>query len=200
VPSPDPVTFATPAAWREWLRRRHAKAGEIVVRCFRTSASEQGLTYAQALDEALCYGWIDGVRRRIDEVSFSVRFTPRRPRSVWSRVNVDHVERLTKEGRMTRAGLNVFAAREERRTGIYSFEQRPKTLPPEYQQRFRVNRQAWTFFQKQAPYYQRTTTHWVMSAKREETRDRRLMTLIECSARLERIPLLARPPKSKPNA
>lgn len=171
-----------------------------MVRCFRTSASSRGITYAQALDEALCYGWIDGVRRRIDEVSFSVRFTPRRPRSVWSRVNVDHVERLTKEGRMTKAGLAAYAAREDRRTGIYSFEQRPQTLPPEYRKRFRVNRQAWTFFQKQPPYYQRTTTHWVMSAKREETRERRLAILIDCSARLERIPLLAPPARSRPNA
>lgn len=198
VPPHAPVTFATPAAWRDWLHQHHAETGEIVVRCFRTSASDHGLTYAQALDEALCYGWIDGVRRRIDEVSFSVRFTPRRARSVWSRVNVDHVKRLTKEGRMTTAGLNAFAARDERRTGLYSFEQRPATLPPEFQARFRRDRRAWTFFQKQPPSYQRTSTHWVMSAKREETRDRRLATLIECSARQERIPLLARPSKPTP--
>lgn len=189
----DPVTFRTADAWRRWLQRYHATATEIIVRCFRTSTADRGITYAQALDEALCFGWIDGVRRSLDDASFSTRFSPRRPRSIWSRVNVAHVQRLTKEGRMTAPGLAAFAARQDDRTGVYSFEQRPSELPPAYARRFRKQREAWAFFAQQPPYYRRVCTHWIMSAKRDETRERRLATLIDCSARKQRIPALAKP-------
>jgi uncharacterized protein YdeI (YjbR/CyaY-like superfamily) len=162
-----------------------------VLRCFKTHAADQSVTYAQALDEALCFGWIDGVRRRVDDDSFSVRFTPRRPRSIWSRVNIAHVERLTNAGRMRKPGLAAFEARTEERTGVYSFE-RPATLAPAYARIFRTNAAAWLYYQAQAPWYRRTTTHWIMSAKREDTRAKRLASLIDCSARGTTIPELTR--------
>lgn len=179
----DAVSFRTPAALRAWLRTHHQTSTELLLRCYKVHAAEQGVTYKQALDEALCYGWIDGITRRIDADSYCVRFTPRKPRSIWSRVNVAHVERLKKAGRMTKAGLAAYEARDERRTGIYSFEQKPVALPPAFEKRFRANEAAWAWYQDQAPWYRRTTAFWVMSAKREETRERRLASLIDCSAR-----------------
>lgn len=152
-----------------------------------------GITYAEALDEALCHGWIDGVRRAVDAGSYSVRFTPRKAKSIWSLVNVRHAERLIQEGRMTAAGQKAFDARDASRTGVYSFEQKATALSPAYQRRFRANRAAWRYFEQEAPWYRRTSLHWVMSAKKEETRERRLATLIECSADAVRIPPLRRP-------
>jgi uncharacterized protein YdeI (YjbR/CyaY-like superfamily) len=165
-----------------------------VVRCHKTHAADRGITYAEALDEALCFGWIDGVRRSVDGDTFSVRFTPRKPKSTWSRVNVAHVERLIQTGRMAEPGLAAFASRDDRRTGVYSFERRRATLGPAYTREFRANAAAWAYFQQQPPWYRRTSTHWVMSAKREETRVRRLATLIACSARRKAIPPLTRKP------
>jgi uncharacterized protein YdeI (YjbR/CyaY-like superfamily) len=193
--SPDPLfaltSFRTPAAFRAWLTRNHAKATELVLRCFKTHATDQGVTYTQALDEALCSGWIDGVRRRVDDDSFSVRFTPRRPRSIWSRVNIAHVERLTKAGRMRKPGLAAFEARTDARTGVYSFE-RQATLAPAYARIFRANAAAWSSYQARAPWYRRRTTHWIMSAKRDATREKRPASLIDCSARGTTIPELTR--------
>jgi uncharacterized protein YdeI (YjbR/CyaY-like superfamily) len=186
------ATFRTPAEWRAWLRRHHRTATELVVRCAKVHASHRGIGYAQALDEALCYGWIDGIRRSLDADGFSVRFTPRRPRSIWSRVNIAHVERLIRAGRMTKAGLAAFAAREEGRSGIYSFERGPTTLSPKYAKAFRSNPAAWAYYQGRPPGYRRTCTHWLMSAKREETRAKRLATLIACSAAHTLIPPLRR--------
>jgi uncharacterized protein YdeI (YjbR/CyaY-like superfamily) len=188
-----PTHFKTPAAFRAWLRKHHNTASALVLRISKTHAADSGITYAQALDEALCYGWIDGVRRRLDAESFSVRFSPRKPRSIWSRVNVLHVERLMQAKRMTKAGLAVFEAREEGRTGVYSFEQRPTELTSAYCQRFQATKPAWTYFQHEAPWYRRTSSYWVLSAKREDTRLRRLETLINCSAASLRIGPLRRP-------
>jgi len=188
-----PTHFKTPAAFRAWLRKHHNAASALVLRISKTHAADSGITYAQALDEALCYGWIDGVRRRLDAESFSVRFSPRKPRSIWSRVNVRHVERLMQAKRVTKAGLAVFEAREEGRTGAYSFEQRPTELTSAYCQRFQATKPAWTYFQHEAPWYRRTSSYWVLSAKREDTRLRRLETLINCSAASLRIGPLRRP-------
>ena len=187
-----PVSFATPALWRAWLRKNHRSASEILLRIARVHAARTGITYAQALDEALCYGWIDGVRRSLDADGFSIRFSPRKPRSIWSRVNIRHARRLIAAGRMTRAGLAAFEARKADRTAVYSFEQRPAELPPPLKRRFRLNGNAWRYFQKEAPWYRRTSTHWILSAKREETRLKRLETLIACSAEGVRIPPLRR--------
>ena len=188
MPTSAPRAFRTPAAFRAWLTKHHRTTPELVVRLYRLEFASRGITYGPALDEALCFGWIDGVRRRLDEVSFSIRFTPRKPRSIWSRVNVAHVERLTGAGRMTEAGRAAFAARTEARTGIYSFERAAVELAPEYARRFRANRAAWAYWQAQPPGYRRLNVFRVMSAKRAETRERRLDTLIACSARQARIP------------
>jgi uncharacterized protein YdeI (YjbR/CyaY-like superfamily) len=191
---PAPLkSFRSPAAFRAWLARHHGTAAELLLRCYKVAAAHRGVTYAQALDEALCYGWIDGVRRSVDDVSFSVRFTPRKPRSTWSRVNVAHVKRLLQAGRMAQSGLAAFEAREEERTGVYSFERKAMQLSPAYAKRLRADRAAWAYFEEEAPWYRRTTVYFVMSAKKEETRIRRLEMLIACSRRGVRIPPLKRP-------
>jgi len=193
-----PKAFRTPAAFRAWLERHHATATELEVRLFKVHAARRGITYAQALDEALCFGWIDGVTHSLDEDSYRQRFTPRKPRSTWSRRNVEHVERLMKAGRMAPPGLAAYAARDEQRTGIYSFEQERPELAPAYLKAFRANAAAWTRYEQQAPGYRRMTAHWVMSAKKEETRARRLAILIDCSARGRKIPPLDPRPGAAP--
>ena len=188
----QPTTFASGGAFRTWLRRHHRTAGELLVRCFKTHAKERGLTYAEGVDEALCFGWIDGVRRRLDDESFSVRFTPRKPQSIWSVVNIRKAQALEAAGRMAPAGLEAFAARKPRAARPYSYESKPGALDPAFERRFRRDRLAWKFFQSRAPWYRRTSIFWVMEAKREGTRERRFQTLLECSARGEAIPLLRR--------
>jgi uncharacterized protein YdeI (YjbR/CyaY-like superfamily) len=189
-PDNAPKAFRTPAAFRAWLEKNHATAAELEVRLFKVHAARRGITYAQALDEALCFGWIDGVIHRLDEDSFRQRYTPRRPRSTWSRRNIEHVERLKKAGRMTPAGLAAYEAREAQRTGIYSFEQERPELTPAFLREIRANAAAWKHFQAQAPGYRRLMAHWVMSAKKEATRARRLGILIDSSARGRKIPPL----------
>jgi uncharacterized protein YdeI (YjbR/CyaY-like superfamily) len=194
------TTFTSRQEFRKWLEANHATAREVLVRCYKTHAKEKGLTYREALDEALCFGWIDGVRRAVDEESFSNRFTPRRARSKWSRVNIQRAQELESEGRMTPAGRAAFAARSASSSRRYSFEEKPSTLDPASEKVFRANKRAWTFFQAQAPWYRRTSCFWVMDAKREETRARRLSELIACSARGEPIKPLDRRPKSGSSA
>jgi uncharacterized protein YdeI (YjbR/CyaY-like superfamily) len=192
TPKKAPKTFRTPAAFRAWLEKHHAKAKELEIRLFKVHAAHRGLTYAQALDEALCFGWIDGVVHRLDEDSFSQRYTPRKPRSTWSRRNLAHVERLKEAGRMMPAGLAAYEAREAQRSGVYSFEQERPELSPAYLKAIRANRAAWAFFQGQAPGFRRLMAHWIMSAKKEETRAKRLGILIDSSSRGRKIPPLER--------
>ena len=187
--------FRTPAGFRAWLARHHADTAELMVRCYKAGAAARGMTYPQALDEALCFGWIDGVRQSVDEISFSTRFTPRRPNSIWSRVNLKRAEALRDAGRMTPPGLAALEARDESRTGVYSFERDAVELAPAYRKRFRAEKAAWTYFEGEAPWYRRLTAFFVMSAKREETRLRRLELLIACSRQGRRIPAAARDPK-----
>jgi uncharacterized protein YdeI (YjbR/CyaY-like superfamily) len=182
-----PKFFNSRERFREWLERHHASAKEILVGFHKKNSGKKSITYAEALDEALCFGWIDGVRRNFDETSYTIRFTPRKPRSIWSLVNVRHVERLQKEGRMHPAGTAAFERRTPERTGIYSFENRPRELSAEFQKEFRKNKPAWEFFQKQPPGYKRLMSFWVMSAKKDETRMARLKRLIESSAKRERV-------------
>jgi uncharacterized protein YdeI (YjbR/CyaY-like superfamily) len=185
-----PKFFTSPAQFREWLEKNHSTATELLVGFHKKGSGKKSITYSEALDEALCFGWIDGVRRSLDETSYTIRFTPRKPRSIWSLINVRHVERLQKQGRMHSAGLAAFAQRDPKRTGIYSFENRPRELSPEYQKEFAKHKTAWQFFQAQPPGYKRLMTYRVMEAKKEETRLRRLQQLIESSAKGERIGLL----------
>jgi uncharacterized protein YdeI (YjbR/CyaY-like superfamily) len=177
-----PKFFRTPEAFRRWLSTHHDKDTELWVGFYKVASGKGGMVYKQALDEALCYGWIDGLVRRVDEASYAQRFTPRRPRSHWSLVNIKRVKELIAEGRMQPPGLAAFEAREASLSGTYSFEQaeqqKPVTLGPEYERRFRADGEAWAFFSAQAPSYRRAVTWWVVSAKREETRERRLAQLI----------------------
>jgi len=186
-------SFRTPAAFRSWLAKNHDTVTELLLRCYKVAAAHRGVTYAQALDEALCYGWIDGVRRSVDQISFSVRFTPRKPRSTWSRVNIAHAQRLTQAGRMAQPGLAAFHVREGEPTGVSSPERNAMKLAPAYARRFRADAVAWAYFEAEAPWYRRTSIFWIMSAKQEQTRVKRLETLIACSRRRVRIPPLRRP-------
>lgn len=178
-----PKFFSTPAQFRRWLEKNHDRADELLVGFHKKETGKKSITYPEALDEALCYGWIDGVRKRLDETSYTIRFTPRKPKSIWSLVNVKHVERLTKEGRMAEPGLEAYARRDPKRTGIYAFENEPREFSPEYEKKFRANKPAWEFFQREPPSIRRTCIFWVMSAKKEETRLRRLEQLIDSSAK-----------------
>ena len=183
----QPKFFTSPEQFRQWLERNHDRAAELLVGFHKKSVGKKSITYAEALDEALCFGWIDGVRKSFAETSYTIRFTPRKPRSIWSNVNVRHVERLKKAGRMQPPGLEAYERRDAKRTGIYSFENRPKELSPEYEKTFRQNKAAWKFFQEQPPGYKRLMVFRTMSAKKQETRLRRLQQLIESSEKGERL-------------
>ena len=185
--------FASATELRRWLRQNHTRAAELWVGFYNKQAGRGGVTYPAALDEALCHGWIDGLRKRVDDQSYTIRFTPRRPRSIWSNVNLRHVERLKKLGRMRAAVLAAFAARTAARSGIYSFEQRPRELPAALKRTFRANRGAWNFWQAQPPGYRRTVVWWVISARQDTTRQRRLAALIALSAAGKRLDFLAPP-------
>lgn len=179
----DPIFFSSADAWRAWLEEHHERESEVFVGLHKKVVDRAAMSWSEAVDEALCFGWIDGVRRRIDERSHSIRFTPRRPRSTWSAVNIDKAERLTAAGRMRPAGLRAFRARSEERSRIYAFEQGAVELPPDALRRLRANAGAWSFWASRPPGYRRLAAWWVISAKRAETRERRLQTLIEdCAA------------------
>ncbi len=181
--APRPKFFATPAAFRAWLEQNHAARTELWVGYYKKASGRGGMVYREALDEALCYGWIDGLVKSIDAGRYMQRFTPRRLGSIWSNINVAHVARLSAAGRMQPAGLAAFAARQASKTGIYAFEQRPEKFPATLEKIFRANRIAWIFWQTQPPGYRRTAIWWVISAKQEATRERRLARLISfCSA------------------
>lgn len=190
---PEPIFFATPEEFRAWLQEHHQTVDEVLVGFYKVKTGIPSMTWSQAVDEALCFGWIDGRGKRIDDKSHTIRFTPRRPGSNWSAVNVAKVAKLTQEGRMRPAGIAAFEKRREDRTAVYSFEQdEPAAFSPEQEAAFKSNPAAWEFFQSQAPWYQRTATHWVISAKRQDTRDRRLATLIEDSAAGRRLKMFDR--------
>ncbi len=180
-----PVAFAGPAEFRAWLVKNHATVTELNLRLAKVGA--KGLTYREALDEALCFGWIDGVRRAFDASTFIQRFSPRKAKSAWSTVNIKRYRELEAEGRVRPPGPKAFEARVKSR---YSFESPPSVLPPFFVRRFKANARAWAFFTGQAPWYQRTCTHWIMSARQAETRERRLDRLIALSARGEGPPPL----------
>ena len=181
---PDaPTFFARPAELRAWLERHHADRRELLVGFYKKGSGRPSITWPQSVDEALCFGWIDGVRRSLGEEAYTIRFTPRQARSTWSLVNVNRAGELIAEGRMTPAGLAAFEARSADRTAIYSHERRrAAVLEPEQEARFRAAAEAWEWFQARPPSYRRAAIHWVTSAKRAETRERRLRALIEDSA------------------
>ena len=179
----EPIYFSSPAEFGAWLEQHHESETEVFVGYWKRATGKPSLTWSQAVDEALCHGWIDGVLRRVDGERHAQRFTPRKPASNWSAVNVAKVERLRAEGRMRPAGEAAFARRRPEKSGVYSYEQRHKAaFEPEHEERFRANATAWDFWSASPPSYRRMATWWVVSAKRPETRERRLATLIEDSA------------------
>jgi len=186
-----PVFFADREAFRAWLDEHHATASELWMGLYKQGSGRPSITWPEAVDEALRFGWIDSVRQRIDDESYMNRFTPRKPTSNWSAVNVRRVEELTKQRRMRAAGLKAFRERRVDKTATYSYEQRREAkLDPAQDRRFRSKQEAWEWFQTQPKGYRTTAVYWVMSAKRPETRERRLTTLIEDSENGRRVPPL----------
>jgi uncharacterized protein YdeI (YjbR/CyaY-like superfamily) len=175
------IFFKSAAECRRWLERNHDKIAEQWFGFYKKSSGKRGVTYKEALDEALCFGWIDGLKKTVDESSYTFRFTPRRSKSVWSLVNTKRAEELSKLGRMKPPGLKAFAARDPARSGIYSFENEARKLSPSCEREFKAHKEAWKFFQAQPPGYRRTASFWVMSAKQEATRLRRLARIISDS-------------------
>lgn len=190
---PTPVFFPTPSKFRAWLKKYHASQQELWVGFYKKCSGKPSIAWPESVDEALCFGWIDGLRKSIDEVSYMIRFTPRKPRSTWSAINIKRAQELHAAERMSAAGLEAFAKRSDDRSAIYSYEQRKSAkLEAADEKKFRANQAAWSFFQSQPPSYRRVATYWVTSAKKEETRTRRLGILIDCSARGEAIGPLKR--------
>jgi uncharacterized protein YdeI (YjbR/CyaY-like superfamily) len=190
----EPTFFATPDELRAWLEEHHASEDELLVGFYKKGSGRPSITWPESVDQVLCFGWIDGVRRRVDDTSYTIRFTPRKARSTWSAVNVKRAGELIELGLMRPAGLAAFEQRADDRTAIYSYEQRKHAeLDPDQERRFRANARAWTWFEAQAPSYRRAATHWVVSAKKPETRKRRLERLIGDSAAGRTVPPLTRP-------
>jgi uncharacterized protein YdeI (YjbR/CyaY-like superfamily) len=174
--------FPTPAKWRAWLKTNHAKKQELWVGFYKKGSGEPSITWPESVDQALCFGWIDGLRKSIDDERYMIRFTPRKPTSVWSAINIRRVAELEREDQMTEAGRKAFALRRENRSGIYSYEQRADKLDPKIEKQIKANPAAWKFWRAQTPSYRKTVGWWLVSAKQEETRLRRLDRLIEDSA------------------
>jgi uncharacterized protein YdeI (YjbR/CyaY-like superfamily) len=195
----SPTFFATPEQWRAWLSQHHANTPELWVGFYKAQSGRPSITWPQAVDEALCFGWIDGQRRSVDSSSYAIRFTPRRAGSNWSAVNVARVRAMTKEGRMRPEGLKAFEARAAEKTGVYSYENRQMAeLNSAEEKRFKAQTKAWAFFKAKAPSYRSAAVWWVVSAKRPETRQKRLSTLIEDSAHGRTVKPLTRPKPKKP--
>jgi uncharacterized protein YdeI (YjbR/CyaY-like superfamily) len=187
-----PTFFRSAAEFRSWLKQHHAKAAELHVGFHKRKSGKPSITWPEAVDQALCYGWIDGLRRSIDDTSYVIRFTPRRPGSVWSTVNVQRVKELDRLGKMRAAGLKAFKALKTSK--VYSYEQRHTAALSRADERmFRADKKAWTFFQDQAPWYRRMAIWWIVSAKKQATRHRRLAKLMECSRQRQIIPPMGKP-------
>jgi len=193
MPDAEARYFSSPAEFRQWLRANHAKATELLVGFHKQHTGRPTLTWPESVAEALCFGWIDGVRRRVDDARYTIRFTPRKATSIWSAVNIALMETLIAEGRVQPAGLRAFERRREARSAIYAYEQRQAaTLAPEMEREFRANHAAWRWFESAPAWYRRNTLWWVVSAKRPETRARRLAELIAASAEGRTIARLTR--------
>lgn len=175
--------FKTPAAFRKWLENNHEKKQELWVCYYKKDTGKSSITWPESVEQALCYGWIDGLRKSIDHESYKIRFTPRKPNSIWSTTNINTVEELIKNELMQPAGIEAYKKKKVDKSRVYSFEQNKEDikLPAEYEKEFKKNKMAWRNFNNMAPYYKRTAIWWVISAKREDTQKRRLQTLIEDS-------------------
>ncbi len=183
-----PIYFETPAEFRAWLEQNHARTEALLVGFSKKGTGQPSMTWPESVDEALCFGWIDGVRQSVDANRYTIRFTPRKAGSVWSSVNIGRVQVLLDQGRMQPAGIAAFEKRRENRSGIYSHEQPSVAIPEPYLGIFRGNASAWEFFQNQPASYRKAASWWVVSAKQEKTRLTRLEKLVFCSAHAERLP------------
>jgi uncharacterized protein YdeI (YjbR/CyaY-like superfamily) len=189
-----PRFFATPEAFRAWLEEYHEREAECLVGFYKKASGRASITWPESVDEALSFGWIDGKRKTIDDVSYTIRFTPRKASSNWSAINVKRMAVLIAQGRVRPMGLAAFEKRAPEKTGIYAYENRKSAkLDPEAEREFRRNKKAWAYFQAEAPSYRHQAIWWVITAKRAETRRSRLATLIADSARERRIPHARRP-------
>jgi len=182
-----PTFFRTQASFRKWLEKNHDKAKELLVGFYKVNSGKQSMTWSESVDEAICFGWIDGLRRSINQESYSIRFTPRRPGSIWSAINIKKVDDLSKKGLMFPSGLVAFEKREEKKSAIYSYEKAPENLSDDFSKKFKSNKKAWKFFESMAPSYQLTAIHWVMNAKQEGTKLKRLDELIKDSEAGEKL-------------
>lgn len=187
-----PIFFPKQSNLRTWFEKNHEKEKELLIGFYKKDSGKPSITWSESVDEALCFGWIDSIRRSIDEISYSIRFTPRNPKSIWSAVNIQKVKNLTKLGLMKPAGIEAFKKLDQNKSSIYSFEQRAITFDKKYESIFKRNKKAWKYFSSQVPSYKKPVIHWVMSAKQEETRLRRLNILISDSAQLQKIAPLRR--------
>ena len=183
-----PKFFRNQAMFRRWLEKNHNKKDELLIGYYKKSSGRPSITWEESVDEALCFGWIDGIRRSLDEISYTIRFTPRRNDSNWSTKNINRVEELIALKLMHNAGLAAYKSRKDEKSSTYSFEQRIVKLDKKYEAVLKKNKKAWKYFQSQVPSYRRPVVHWIMSAKQEQTRLKRLKTLIECSEAGEVIP------------
>ena len=182
-----PTFFAKQADFRKWLTKNHTKKTELLVGFYKVSSGRPSITWPQSVDEALCFGWIDGVRKNIDVESYSIRFTPRKPTSIWSAINIKKMGELDKLGLVKPEGREAFQRRTESKSKIYSHENEIAQLTPSFEKKFKANKAAWQYFTTQAPSYQKVIKHWIMTAKQETTRTSRLQTAINTSAEGRRI-------------
>lgn len=179
--------FETQDGFRKWLESHHEKETELIVGFYKVDSGKPSMSWSQSVDQALCFGWIDGVRKSIDKESYSIRFTPRRNTSNWSAINIKKIEDLTKAGLMKPAGLKAFSLRKENKSEIYSYENGTIFLDSNYEIQFRENKKAWDFFMKQAPSYRKAIMRWIMSAMQEKTRQSRLEKTIKESEQQKRV-------------
>lgn len=183
--------FPTPNDFRKWLEENHLTESALWVGYYKKATGKTSITWPESVDQALCFGWIDGIRRKLNEEAYQVRFTPRKTTSHWSHVNIKRIEELKKANLVTQAGLTAYAKRDPKNTGKAFFEQKNIALSKPFEARLKTNKKAWDFFSNQlAPSYRKQSIYWVMSAKKEETRERRLAILIECSSKNEKVPPL----------
>ena len=193
----QPVFFKTQQAFHNWLEKNHQKKDEILVGFYKVSTGKESISYKESVDEALCYGWIDGRRQSGGDTYYTIRFTPRRPRSIWSAINIKRIQELIDAGQMKNAGLEAFTTRDESKTNKYSFERKHVELPPAFLKKLQANKKAWAYFSKKPPSYQKPAIWWVISAAKEETKEKRLQQLIEDSENNRVIPPLKWQPKGK---
>ena len=182
-----PTFFKTPAEFRKWLKTNHLTKKELLVGLYKVKSDKKSITWPESVDQALCFGWIDGVRKSIDHESYCIRFTPRRATSIWSAVNIKKIEVLTEKGLMEDAGIMAYEKRSESKSKIYSYENEVKVLSKEFATQFKANKKAWSFFEKQAPSYKRNMIYRIMSAKKESTRESRFQKLLEASQNEKRV-------------